>query len=439
MTRPSPLRDKTYKKYKNHLNNVIIRSEKEYYQEKFEEYKNNLNKSWKLIKAIIGKNKSKPQPCKQFEIDDSIINDPNQITNKFNKYFVGIGSALANKIKPPNDSYSIYLKNSHTQRFLLTPATDEEIEKIIRNLKSSASGWDEIPPRIIKSVKDDITNIITYLCNLSFSTGIVPDELKIAKVVPIYKSGLSSNFTNYRPVSVLCSFSKIYERLVYNRLINYLYLNDMLYKYQFGFREKHSTELALILLLDKITTAIENNEFTVAVFLDLSKAFDMVNHSILLSKLEHYGVSGLALNWFSSYLSNRKQFVSYDGHNSSHLDIVCGVPQGSILGPLLFLIFVNDLYNVSEKLFFILFADDSNLLLSGPNVNDLCEQMNAELISVVNWFKMNKLCLNVKKTNFMIFCAKNKMYSKGELRIIVDNATVEQVDQNFLVSILTLN
>ena len=121
--------------------------------------------------------------------------------------------------------------------------------------------------------------------------------------------------------------------------------------------------------------------------------------------------------------------MSYDGHNSSHLDIVCGVPQGSILGPLLFLIFVNDLYNVSEKLFFILFADDSNLLLSGPNVNDLCEQMNAELISVVNWFKMNKLCLNVKKTNFMIFCAKNKMYSKGELRIIVDNATVEQVDQ----------
>ena len=252
----------------------------------------------------------------------------------------------------------------------------------------------------------DSEHLVTYLCNLSFSTGIVPDELKIAKVVPIYKSGPCSDFTNYRPVSVLCAFSKIYERLVYNRLINYLYLNDMLYKYQFGFREKHSTELALILLLDKITSAIENNEFTVAVFLDLSKAFDMVNHSILLSKLEHYGVTGLSLDWFASYLSSRKQFVSYNDHNSSHLDIACGVPQGSILGPLLFLIFVNDLYNVSEKLFFVLFADDSNLLLSGPNVNDLCDQMNAELVNVVNWFKMNKLCLNEKKKRILWYLAQ---------------------------------
>ena len=254
----------------------------------------------------------------------------------------------------------------------------------------------------------------------------MPDELKLAKVVPIYKSGRTSNFTNYRPVSVLCSFSKIYERLVYNRLINFLYLNDLLYKYQFGFREKHSTELALILLLDEITSAIENNEFTVAVFLDLSKAFDMVNHSILLSKLEHYGVHGLSLKWFTSYLDNRKQYVFYDGHASSKMNISCGVPQGSILGPLLFLIFINDLHNASQKLFFILFADDSNMLLHGPNVDDLCRQMNEELITVVNWFKCNKLCLNVKKTNFMIFCAKNKKYVKSELRIMVDNVIVEQ-------------
>ena len=161
----------------------------------------------------------------------------------------------------------------------------------------------------------------------------------------------------------------------------------------------------------------------------MSKAFDMVNHSILLSKLEFYGVRGLPLQWFSSYLTNRKQYVSYNGYDSLHLDILCGVPQGSIVGPLLFLIFINDLHNVSEKLFFILFADDSNLLLSGTDVNDLCKQMNHELTNVVNWFKLNKLCLNVKKTNFMIFSAKNKPYSGSELSISVDNVPVDLVYQ----------
>ena len=269
--------------------------------------------------------------------------------------------------------------------------------------------------------------MLVYLCNLSFASGVVPSELKLAKVVPIYKSGKSDTFTNYRPISVLCVFSKIYERLMYNRLINFLLKHDALFKYQFGFRDKHSTELALILLMDKITSAIDNNEFTLAVFLDLSKAFDMVNHTILLNKLEHYGVRGIPLQWFKSYLSVRKQYVSYNGTDSYPSEINCGVPQGSILGPLLFLIFINDLHTTSESLFYILFADDSNLLLSGPNIKDLCKKMNQEIKAVVEWFRVNKLCLNVKKTNFMIFCAKNKMYDSNENSIEVDNVIVEQV------------
>ena len=424
---PSPLRDLNYKKYRNKLNHIIKLSEKHYYQNKFEMYKSNLRKSWGLIKNIIGKQKSKSQPCKEFHINDSISRDPKLITNKFNEYFVGIGTTLANKIDSPSDVFSKYMSGNHLKSFYMTPATDDEVNKIIHNLKDSASGWDEIPPKVIKSIKSDIVSPVTYLCNLSFTTGVVPSALKLAKVVPIYKSGSSFNFTNYRPVSVLCSFSKIYERLVYNRLINFLYLNDTLYKYQFGFRANHSTELALILLLDKIISAIENNEYTVAVFLDLSKAFDMVNHKILLSKLEFYGIRGLPLEWFTSYLSNRKQYVYYNDFASSQMNITCGVPQGSILGPLLFLVFINDLHNVSETLFFILFADDSNLLLSGPNVNDLCNQMNIELNKVVEWFKINKLCLNVKKTNFMIFNAKNKPSPQSDLTLKVDEAIVDQV------------
>ena len=433
---PSPLRELNYKKYRNKLNHIIKLAEKHYYKDKFELYKNDLKKSWGLIKTIIGKQKSRPQPCKQFQINDTMTDDPMLITNKFNDYFVNIGNSLANKIKSTGDHFSKYLSGDYLQSFYMTPATEDEVNKIIHNLKDSASGWDEIPAKTIKSVKTDITGPVTYLCNLSFSTGIVPWELKLAKVVPIFKSGSVSSFTNYRPVSVLCAFSKIYERLVYNRLINFLYLNDTLYKYQFGFREKHSTELALILLLDKITSAIENNEYTVAVFLDLSKAFDMVNHNILLSKLEFYGVRGLPLNWFSSYLSNRNQYVRYNGHDSCKSNISCGVPQGSILGPLLFLVFINDLHNVSKKLFFVLFADDSNLLLSGSNLNDLCKQMNAELKNVVNWFKTNKLCLNVKKTNFMVFSAKNKSCAQSQLSISVDDVTVDQVYQTKFLGVI---
>ena len=202
---------------------------------------------------------------------------------------------------------------------------------------------------------------LTHIMNMSILHGVFPSELKIAKVIPLFKAGDKMVMSNYRPVSVLPLFSKILERLMYTRLLKFINENGLLYKFQFGFRESHSPNLAIIYLVDKISNALEEGDYVLGLFLDFSKAFDTVNHNILFEKLEFYGVRGTALDWFKSYLNAREQYVVFDGTESSHKHISCGVLQGSILGPLLFLLYINDLAMVSDKLFSLLFADDSNM------------------------------------------------------------------------------
>ena len=247
------------------------------------------------------------------------------------------------------------MTKSNMNSILLEPTSAKEIECIIKDLKNCSSvGPDEIPVSVVKVASPYICDILSHILNSSMSIGIFPNELKYAKVIPLFKDGDKDLVCNYRPISLLNIFSKIFEKVLYKRLLNFVDKHNILYFNQFGFRARHSTYMPMISMLDKITSAKDQSLYSLALFLDLKKAFDTVQFQILLAKLNWYGIRGTPLKLFESYLSNRKQFVSYNGHDSSYLVIKTGVPQGSILGPLLFLLYINDIGNDLFDFFFFL-------------------------------------------------------------------------------------
>ena len=235
----------------------------------------------------------------------------------------------------------------------------------------------------------------------------MPSQDKIAKVCPIFKSGKKSSTNNYRPISLLPILSKILEKLVANRLAEFLKRFQVLFKHQYGFQKGHSTDHPIIHFLNHIAEANNKGQFTIAIFCDLTKAFDTVNHGILFKKLQYYGIRGVSLDWFKSYLTNRKQCVSIGTSQSSFRSIDIGVPQGSVLGPILFLLYINDLPSATNMLPF-LFADDTTAVESGPNLPQLFEKVNLEFQKLGEWFRANKLSLHPGKTKYSIFCNPDK-------------------------------
>ena len=261
---------------------------------------------------------------------------------------------------------------------------------------------------------------------MSLIQGIVPDAMKIAKVIPIYKAKNKELFTNYRPISLLPVISKILERVVHCRLYSFLTRYNILYDSQYGFRNKHSTINAITEFTNDIMSSFDMKHTSLAVYLDLSKAFDTIDHSILLKKMAHYGIRGKTLEWFKSYLNQRVQYVTYKSTNSKSLNIPCGVPQGSVLGPLLFILYSNDIPNSLKYSKSILFADDTTVYISGEDVTDLFRCLNHDLSKLNDWFKANKLSLNVNKTNYMLF-NKNTALLPPDVCLYIGTDKLEQV------------
>ena len=439
--------------YSKLLQKNIRQAKKSYCQNQFQKYKFDSRKTWATINDILSRKKVKREFPEYFTIKNNRISNKQIIADEFNEFFTNIGPKLSNSIKSNcNLTYKSFLKRNITTTFNFDIINEKIVREATNDLQSKSScGHDNISTILLKSLIPSISTVLTLVINQSLCTGIFPNRLKIAKVLPLYKKGDAHLFDNYRPISLLPAVSKIFEKIAYKQLYTYFTKNNLIYKSQYGFRQLHSTELAALEFSDRISNNLSNGEIPIAIFLDLSKAFDTLDHAILLSKLKYYGVKGSALNWFSSYLTNRCQYVNFDGVDSEMYPLSTGVPQGSVLGPLLFLIYMNDISEASDRFHSILFADDTTLteplctfdLSATRNKFDkknLSDNINLELQKIYDWLCVNKLSLNIAKTKFMIFHYMQRNISNIIPELHINNHIIERVKEfNFLGTIFDEN
>ena len=428
VTAPTEENIAAYVKLKKFCEKHVNIAKSKYYKNQLEKYKDSSKKQWQIINGLLNRKRKGTDRIRLRDTDGTILSTDEAVAEKFNGYFSNIAANIKSQISTRQTfdpgGFQGYLHDSCQQSIYLKPAEPIEIHRTIVGLKNKATLDSKIEPLKVASTCQNFVVTLAKVINASFEEGVFPRALKTAKVIPIHKGGEKLDVANYRPISLLSSFSKIYEKLMHKRVLDFLDKNNSLFENQYGFRPGRSCEHALLNAQSTILHSLSKNQIAVLLLLDYSKAFDVIDHLTLLKKLEHYGIRGTALEWFRSYLSNRSQYVSIQGSDSSLKPIVHGVPQGSILGPLLFVIYINDLPGISNIAKFILYADDANIIVTGSSIHEILTQVNCLTDVLIKWVHSNGLALNLKKTCYMIFSRKRIDPTNVQLKI--DNEIIER-------------